>query len=171
MVGVLERVVALGAATLAAGLALLAPQQPGVSGEHATLAVTTLRPFDAAPLYPGGPASESELRIRYDGVQPAAVRLQLAGLRPVAAAEASPCRAPDPAAQFVLTVASADVSFFRRALADVPAAGVAIPGGRGDGRWSPGQSRVVRLAISLPRSAGNADMNCSLRAKFTWTAE
>lgn len=166
----LDRLTSLSAAFLASAVAVLAPVQHQVSDLRPTILATTVRAFDATPLYPGGPPAQSDVAVRYHGPGPARVQLQV--LDAVAAASPEPaCRAQRPLDDFALRVSSSGQLLYLGGLATLAPPGVAIPGQSPGRRWSSGEEHVVHLSVWLLASAGNADMGCAVSARFRWSAQ
>lgn len=167
----LEKLIGAVAAATATLLAVAAPVHPTLAAQRASLSVTTVRPFEAVPLYPGGPAATEDLLVRYSGPVAALVRLQVADFDAARYSAQPACRAQNPDSQFRLAVSTSKAQVYQEVLAEIPTEGVPIPGRQAGGYWAPGEEHPVSLAVSLARSADNSFMNCRVRAKFTWTAE
>lgn len=134
------------------------------------LTATVIKDFGASPLYPGGPASTATVRLRYQGGQAAIVSL-VARQRDFAARIPSHlCSASDPEQKFLVALATDGGFSYVTQLSDFESDGVVVLGQAKAGAWSPGESHLVRLAISLDRSADNSYMGCTADVAFAWSA-
>ena len=124
---------------------------------------------------PGGPAEVSDATHTLTGGSGATeVGLYLQGFASRGAASEPTCSAADPASKFEFDVTvsgkmlySGNLSYFA-AMHSGPLTQLLIPGR--SGRWVPGDTVRVTLAVKLDASADNTYMRCTTDTEFVWLA-